>query len=67
MHGALPQVLSKREFAPAVAIALSGGVSGGSWRGAVGGAQRQIPARVEGRCEGEGVCQPIFECGRDPL
>jgi len=36
-----------REFAPAVAISLSGRLGGGSWRGAFGGVQRQIPARVE--------------------
>jgi len=45
------QVLSNPEFAPVVGFAWLGGGSDGSWRGAFGIAQRQIPARVTG--EGE--------------
>jgi hypothetical protein len=41
------QFLSSDEFAPDVRIALSGGLCGGSWRGAFGAAQRQVPAHVE--------------------
>jgi hypothetical protein len=44
----LPQVLSGPEFAVAVGFAGLGGGSDGSWRGALGIAQRQIPARMEG-------------------
>jgi hypothetical protein len=47
----LPQVLSNREFALAIEFARLGGGSDGSWRGALGIAQRQIPARMAG--EGE--------------
>src|SRR3954454_2435544 len=47
----LPQVLSSSEFAPGVLVARLGGGSDGSWRGALGIAQRQIPARMAG--EGE--------------
>src|SRR5437899_12289282 len=44
-------VLSSREFAPAVGFARLGGGSDGSWRGALGKAQRRIPSRMAG--EGE--------------
>jgi hypothetical protein len=41
----------------------------GIWRGAFGGAQRQITARVEGAGEGRGRLPVgcVFECGREPL
>src|SRR5262249_28376863 len=42
------QVLSSSEFALAVGFARFGGGSDGSWRGALGITQRQIPARVAG-------------------
>jgi hypothetical protein len=47
----LPQVLSSSEFAPGAWIARVGVGSDGSWRGALGIAQRRIPSRVTG--EGE--------------
>jgi len=43
-----PNFLSGGEFALGIWIALLGGGSDGSWRGALGTAQRQIPARIDG-------------------
>lgn len=45
------QVLSSPEFAAAVGFARLGGGSDGSWRGALGIAQRQIPAGMAGQGE----------------
>ncbi|PWE77151.1 hypothetical protein XF30_10535 [Bradyrhizobium sp. SUTN9-2] len=47
----LPQISSSSEFAQAMDLPSWDGASDGSWRGAIGIAQRQIPARVAG--EGE--------------
>ncbi|MET4331949.1 hypothetical protein ABIB80_007811 [Bradyrhizobium sp. i1.15.2] len=47
----LPQVLSNSGFGPAVRFARLGRDRDGSWRGALGITQRQIPARMAG--EGE--------------
>lgn len=44
----LPPVLSSPGFALAVGLARLGGGSDGIWRGALGTAQRQIPARIAG-------------------
>jgi hypothetical protein len=51
----LPPSLSNPEFARGVWVARLDGGSDGSWRGAIGVAQRQIPARIAsegvlGRC-----------------
>jgi hypothetical protein len=56
-HSPCPQVLSRPEFALGFWIARLGSGSDGSWRGACGIAQRQIPVRMEG--EGKlGRCFP---------
>jgi hypothetical protein len=47
----LPPGLSSFEVALAVGFARLGGGSDGSWRGAFGIAQRQIPARAAGHGE----------------